>query len=225
MSAGALSRSPLKLLADYDNRGSLANRFRNARFRFFEERLRALDRRVTVLDVGGRQDFWVARGYAGHPRVQITLLNLQAEPTHYANLRSIACDACDMRRFGDREFDVAFSNSVIEHLSTFARQQAMAREVQRVGRYHFVQTPNRAFFFEPHFLIPWFQYLPRRVQHGLLTRTSFTRFGRIGAGSAATLLDEIRLLSESEFRALFPRSRIYEERVIGMIKSFTAYDL
>ena len=101
----------------------------------------------------------------------------------------------------------------------------MAREVQRVGRHHFVQTPNRAFFFEPHFLIPWFQCLPRSIQHGLLTRTSFTRFGRMSIGAAATLLDEIRLISEREFRVLFPRSRIYQERVLGMIKSFTAYDL
>src|SRR4029453_14462316 len=110
---------------DYDNSGSLANRFRNSRFRFFEECLKRLgDRELTVLDVGGNEHFWMARGYIGHPRIRITLLNLRKETTHYPNLRSIAGDACDMRIFSDGEFDVGFSNSAIEHLATFTPQQA-----------------------------------------------------------------------------------------------------
>jgi hypothetical protein len=215
-----------KVLADYENGGSLVNRFRNSRFRFFEECLKHLgDRELTLLDVGGNEHFWIARGYHGHARIQITLLNLQKETTHYSNLRSIAGNACDMTMFSDREFDVAFSNSVIEHLGTFTRQQAMASEVQRVGHYHFVQTPNRAFFIEPHHLIPWFQFMPGWLQQGLLTKTSLTRHGRISSQRATQLLEEIRLLSGKEFRTLFPRSRMYEERVFSMVKSYTAYNL
>jgi hypothetical protein len=216
----------LKNLTDYDNKDSLVNKIRNARFHFFEERLKALGPgRLTVLDVGGYERFWENRGYLGNGRLDITLLNLEAEPTHYPNMRSVRGNACDLREFSDQQFDIAFSNSVIEHLYTYESQQAMAREVQRVARYHFVQTPNRYFFMEPHFLLPWFQFMPRALQLGTLTKTSLARFKRMSLEHANSILDEIRLLSEQEFRGLFPQSRIYKERLAGMIKSFTAHNL
>jgi hypothetical protein len=38
-------------------------------------------------------------------------------------------------------------------------------------------------------------------------------------------VDEIRLLSEGEFRRLFPQSSIYKEKFLTMTKSFTAHNL
>jgi Methyltransferase domain len=222
----------LKKLIDYDDKDSLVNRIRNARFHFFEQRLAKLGPgRITLLDVGGFERFWENRGYTsvdapGHARLEITLLNLEAEPTHYPNMTSVKGNACDMSEFPTGRFDVVFSNSVIEHLHTYESQQAMAREVLRVGRHHFVQTPNRAFPIEPHFVLPFFQFLPRPVQHGILTRTSLARrFKRVSAAESASLLDEIRLLTQQEFSALFPDSQIYQEKFFGMTKSFTAHNL
>jgi len=210
----------------YDNAESFANRLRNARFRFFEERLNGLpNRRLTVLDIGGFEQFWVARGYHGHERFEITVLNLGVEPTHYPNIRSVKGDACDLSDFTDRQFDIVFSNSVIEHLHTYEGQQAMAREVQRVGHYHFVQTPNRFFVIEPHYLLPWFQFMPKAVQLSVLTKTSLSRLKRMSREDALAVLDEVRLLSEGEFRTLFPKSNIYYEKFLGMTKSFTAHNL
>jgi 2-polyprenyl-3-methyl-5-hydroxy-6-metoxy-1,4-benzoquinol methylase len=216
----------IRTLTDYENSQSFVNRLRNERHRFFDERLRALgQRKITILDVGGYERFWMTRGFEGRTDVDITVLNLEREPTHSPNIRSVAGDACDMHQFADHEFDVVFSNSVIEHLHTFENQRAMAREVQRVGRHHFVQTPNRYFIIEPHYLLPAFQFLPRPVQHGLLTRTSLSRSGRMAPSDADAMLAEIRLLSLAEVKALFPHSRIYSERLLGMTKSFTAYSL
>ena len=42
---------------------------------------------------------------------------------------------------------------------------------------------------------------------------------------ATAIMAEIRLLSGKEFRSLFPQSRMYEERFLGMTKSYTAYTL
>jgi 2-polyprenyl-3-methyl-5-hydroxy-6-metoxy-1,4-benzoquinol methylase len=216
----------LKKLTDYDNKDSLVNRLRDARLRFFDERLQALGpRRVTLLDVGGYEQFWVNRGYHAHPHLDITLLNLEEEPTHYPNMTSVKGNACDMREFANGQFDIVFSNSVIEHLHSYDSQQAMAGEVQRVGRHHFVQTPNRYFFIEPHYLLPWFQFLPRALQLAILTKTSLSRFKRMTLAQSTAILDEIRLLSEKEFRALFPASRMYKETFLGMTKSYTAYNL
>jgi hypothetical protein len=217
----------LAKLTDYDNKGSLVNRMRDARFRFFVERLETLGNApLRLLDVGGDEEFWVNRGYENQSRVQITLLNLAARRTRFANMRSVKGNARDLSEFSDRQFDVVFSNSVIEHLYTYESQQAMAREVQRVGKYHFVQTPYRYFLFEPHYLLPGFQFLPKAVQLAILTKTSLSRrFPRLSLEDAAAILAEIRLLSEREFLVLFPHSRIYRERMLGMTKSLTAYNL
>jgi 2-polyprenyl-3-methyl-5-hydroxy-6-metoxy-1,4-benzoquinol methylase len=216
----------LSHLTDYENSESFVNRLRNQRLRFFDSRLKALGlARVRILDVGGYERFWIARGFHLRPDVDITLLNLQAEETHSPNMRSVAGDACDMPQFSNGEFDVVFSNSVIEHLHTLDRQQAMAREVLRVGRHHFVQTPNRYFPIEPHYLLPAFQFLPRGLQQFVLTRTRLSRGTRMTPDDAAAMIDEIRLLSGREFRRLFPTSRMYEERLMGLTKSFTAYSM
>jgi predicted SAM-dependent methyltransferase len=219
----------LNKLTDYDNKDSLVNRIRNARFQFFEERLKALGPGPkTMLDVGGYERFWINRGYAGgngDGDLHITLLNLTEEPTHYPNIVSVKGNACDMREFADRQFDVVFSNSVIEHLHSYENQQAMAREVQRVGRYHFVQTPNRYFVMEPHFLIPWFQFMPRALQYAILTKTSLARFKKLSAEDANSWIDEVRLLSKQEFSRLFPQSRMYIEKFFGTTKSFTAHNM
>ena len=210
----------------FDNRrsDSLATQLRQRRFALFRSLLEQLPAPRRILDVGGTPLFWERMGYLDAPDLSVVLLNLSVEPTPRAHFVSLAGDARAMTMFGDGEFDMVFSNSVIEHMGSLAGQQRMASEVQRVGRHFFVQTPNRAFPLEPHFLFPWFQYLPRRLQIALVQRFKLGWYERRPRREDATaLVDEHRLLSASELRALFPRATIYRERVAGLTKSFVAY--
>ena len=116
--------------------------------------------------------------------------------------------------FRDGEFDVVFSNSVIEHVPK-RLQHHFAKEVRRVGARYFVQTPYRYFPIEPHYQLPLFQFLPRRVQRALNDR--FT-LGWQEKGQ----WEEITLLSVSELRRLFPDAEIHRERVFGLTKSLMA---
>lgn len=50
-----------------------------------------------------------------------------------------------MPQYSDREFDIVYSNSVIEHLFTKGNQVKMANEVRRVGNNYYIQTPNYYF--------------------------------------------------------------------------------
>lgn len=111
---------------------------------------------ITILDVGGTEFFWVNRGYDKKLNVQITLLNLTKFETHYPNMISVKGDACNLSEFKDNEFDLVFSNSVIEHLYTQENQIRMAEEVQRVGKNFYIQMPYKYFFVEPHYLLPYF---------------------------------------------------------------------
>jgi hypothetical protein len=156
-------------------------------------------------------------------QVFITLLNLKEEGVSLPNVISLAGDARSLT-MDNASFDVVFSNSVIEHVGSYQDQQRMANEVRRVGKCYFVQTPNRDFPLEPHFLFPFFQFLPVRTRIWLLQNFNLGWFPRTpDAVKAKEVVESVRLLDRHEFAELFPDSIIYEEKVLGLTKSFVAY--
>jgi hypothetical protein len=64
--------------------------------------------------------------------------------------------------FGDREFDVAWSNAVLEHVGDYEAQVVFVRELARVSDAIFLTTPNRAFPVEMHTRLPLIHWLPKR---------------------------------------------------------------
>src|SRR5690606_18813309 len=69
-------------------------------------------------------------------------------------------DACNLADIVDQSFDIAHSNSVVEHVGEWERMIQFANELARVSRGYFVQTPNYWFPMEPHCMIPFFHWLP-----------------------------------------------------------------
>ncbi|WGF93438.1 class I SAM-dependent methyltransferase [Aequorivita marisscotiae] len=214
-------------LADYNNKKSLANRFRDRRFRFFENQLKKIAPKkgavLTILDVGGTESFWVNRGYHKNPDIHITLLNLTKAETQHDNMESVVGNACDLSEYSDNTFDLVFSNSVIEHLYSYENQELMAKEVQRVGENYYIQTPNKYFFIEPHYLLPYFQFLPRKTKLFVLSKTRLSRGNKLSMEKAKDKVAEIQLLSLKDMNHLFPRAKIFKEKFLGMNKSLTAY--
>lgn len=211
----------LRTLADNRRAGSAANRMRRKRFTVFSGLLAGLPRPVKILDVGGTQSFWEQMGLSAGDGVEVLLLNLQAPATTAAGFSGAAGDARDLRRYKDGEFDVVFSNSVIEHVGDYADQHRMAAEVRRVGKRYFIQTPNRYFPVEPHFLFPFFQFLPLRAQAWLIGR--FDLGWRKKAADFQQALEQarsVRLLTKTELGDLFPDGTILEEKLLGLTKSF-----
>jgi SAM-dependent methyltransferase len=94
--------------------------------------------------------------------------------------------------FGDGEFDVVFSNAVIEHVGGRERQRRFVSEALRVGRHVFITTPNRWFPVEVHTRLPLVHWLPEQASHSV--------YGALGKEFAK----EIRLLSKSGLESLFP---------------------
>lgn len=91
---------------------------------------------TTVLDVGGLSQFWSSMPVM--PKV--TLLNIRKDER--GEFPQIIGSACDIP-CADKSFDIVFSNSMIEHLATAENQQKAAREMLRVGRRLWIQTPYR----------------------------------------------------------------------------------
>ncbi len=194
--------------------------FRRRRWQRTAAALGAVD---TVLDVGGMP--W---GWEGSPiaRSKVTLLNLPGSTPPAAEAADfgavVAGDGCALP-FADGSFDVVYSNSVIEHLGTWERQQAFAREARRVGRRLWVQTPAREFFVEPHLVAPFIHWLPRAWQRQLIRHGTLRGWlERPDARAVEAFLAEVRLLTAAEMRELFPDCTIERERFLGLTKSYIA---
>jgi hypothetical protein len=214
----------IKSLADNSSGDSLATRLRRARFALFLSLLEKLEGHVEILDIGGTQEFWTLMTGGDPGDVRVTLLNIEHQPVTSEKFVSAAGDARSMPQFADKSFDVVFSNSVIEHVGSYEDQGRMAREITRVGRRYFVQTPNKRFPLEPNFLFPFFQYLPSAVRAQMVHRFDVGWYKRIPDYAAAKAeVDSIQLLTRRKFEALFPGAAIHVEKLWGLPKSFVAY--
>ena len=179
-----------------------------------------------VLDLGGVADIWE---YVPVP-LDITLLNLpggvfsaDVDSLHRAALshhraQYVEGDACDVRQFGDSSFDLVFSNSVIEHVGPPERQEAFAREVIRLGRSYWVQTPSPWFPIEAHSGVPFYALYPEWLRASLLRR-----WRKKLPAWWTEYIATTRFLSLRRMAELFPNARTHVEYVLGFPKSYVAY--
>jgi len=217
----------MRRLADQGAAGSFSNVRRTRRFEAFAAIVDGLAAErstpVRILDIGGTNSFWEQRGWSERPDVEVVLVNLFAEPRVHANIDPRVGDATDLSAFSDQAFDVVFSNSVIEHLETYARQAAMAAEVRRLAPVYWVQTPNFWFPVEPHFLTPAWHWLPVAARVALLKRRRWGWRGPCPDGDDAEVaVREIRLMRGRELRRLFPGAALRAEKMGPLVKSFVA---
>ena len=148
----------------------------------------------------------------------IALASKNFPPEKYPNLLFIHMNAA-LLDFNN-EFDIAFSNSVIEHLESWEEKASMAKEIRRVGRSYYIQTPNKYFPIECHFLVPFFQFLPYRLKYFLLTRTKVSKGKILSRREAIKYINEIQLLSKRDLQKLFPGDNFKSEKFLGFNKSF-----
>jgi SAM-dependent methyltransferase len=189
------ARGPLARLASpYAAR---ARRRRHARF----FKLTGLAPGARVLDVGcGRLGL-----RALEPELDITGTDIAPGGGYPGPF--VQADAAEGLPFAEREFDLVYCSSVIEHVPR-ARRAAFAAELRRVGRGWFVQTPAWSFPIEPHALLPLAHWLPPRL------RRPYWKLGASGKW------EEIELLRRGEFEALFGPAQA--ERVGPLAKSWVS---
>ena len=172
----------------------------------------------SLLDVGGGGDWSWNKISFSKP---ITVINVQPGRDIPGRISCVKGDACAMSMFEAGVFDLAFSNSVIEHVGNFERQQQMANEIRRVASRYWVQTPYRHFPIEVHMMFPFFQYLPIKMRAWLGVRWPFS-FEMMRNGNPLRDATEIWLLDIRKMKCLFPEAEILTERFMGIPKSIIA---
>jgi hypothetical protein len=101
--------------------------------------------------------------------------------------------------FVDGQFDLGFSNAVVEHVAGGRDgQRRFVAELCRVAERVFVTTPNRLFPIDPHSLLPFVHWLP----DGDLRRRALRARG---------FDDVLEPLGPRELASLFP----YPVRIVG----------
>jgi hypothetical protein len=118
-------------------------------------------------------------------------------------IRCVTASGTDLP-FEDDEFDVAFSNAVIEHVGGREEQRRFVAELCRVAPQVFLSTPNRRFPVETHTLVPFVHWLPRRAADRAMRALRRKNW------------DQVELLSKRELLTLFPPqldARVVEARI------------
>jgi len=195
-----------------------SRRMRARRMELFERTMRPA-RGARVIDLGGTPRFWRDCEVA----LDVTIVNLPGALTpgvqSHHTISYAEGDACALPELPDQTFDIAVSNSVIEHVGPFRRRRALAREVRRLARAYWVQTPSAAFPVEPHNFMPFWWFYPDPL------RNRFLRRWRRRMPARARMIEETTVLSRAEMRDLFPDAELMVERFALLPKSYIAYRL
>jgi SAM-dependent methyltransferase len=135
----------------------------------------------------------------------------------YPGLRFIQIHPHEPLPFSDNEFDIAFSNAVIEHVGDVENQRDFVLEMLRVSRSFFITTPNRWFPVEFHTAWPLLHFLPKRLYRKLLATLGETYWSKE---------ENLNLLSRKELQALFPKElslTVDSVRILGLSTNLIAY--
>jgi len=116
----------------------------------------------------------------------------------YPGVRHVRIEPGAPLPFANAQFDIAFSNAVVEHVGSAFAQQAFVREMCRVCRNVYIAIPNRMFPIEHHTCIPLIHWLPKPWFRAILQRTRFAFYARE---------ENLNHVSAAQLREWFPADR------------------
>jgi SAM-dependent methyltransferase len=137
---------------------------------------------------------------------QVTALGVdspEAFSKRYPRVRAVRYDG-NTFPFGDKDFDVCWSNAVIEHVGDEAKQLLFLQEIRRVAKRGFITTPNKMFPIEVHTRTPFLHWLPKSVFDKFLRMT-----GRKWAAG-----NYMHLLTSGKLERLLSRAGIEDYKII-----------
>ena len=177
--------------------GRVSLRSRERKLRLFLELFRP-GPQTSVLDVGvtdapfgaGSTDNFFEALYPWPERITgVGHTDLARFAAAFPSVRAVRADGRDLP-FADGEFDLGFSNAVVEHVAGGREgQRRFVHELCRVSQRVFVTTPNRMFPLEVHTLLPFVHWLPASARERLIPFD-----------------DVLDPLGPKAFRSLFPYS-------------------
>jgi hypothetical protein len=190
-------------------------------------------RPVKILDLGGTVSMWERWGLAADKGLHVTLANNYSADTNGKfvvpqndNFVRLDVDVVELDEMFYRQFDLVFSNSMLEHLPNRTLQERVAYAIISSGTAYFVQVPNKYSLIDPHFahpLAPFFASWPRSLQKTMLLLSGLNGGKRHRSlDSAGRRLDNYCPLSIGDTRRLFRDATVSFEWSYGIPMSIVA---
>jgi hypothetical protein len=135
----------------------------------------------------------------------------------YPGVRFFRIEPSKRLPFKDQEFDVVYSNAVVEHTGSRRDQAAFIAEALRVSQGYFITTPNRWFPIEHHTSIPLIHFLPQELYRSILRAK-----GEVFYSEERNL----NLLTRQKLQDIFPAGISIEIsfiRTLGFASNIVAY--
>lgn len=140
---------------------------RQKKYNYFLKQMQP-DKDTKILDVGFTDDDpypginFLERNYPY--KKNITALGIEDAPKFTKNFPEVKVVLYEGGHFpfADKEFDIAWSNAVIEHVGGYNKQLLFLSELIRTSKSIFITTPNRWFPIEVHTRLPFLHYLPKK---------------------------------------------------------------
>ncbi len=180
---------------------------------------------VNIIDVGGTKTYWniIPSKFLLDNNVHITIVNLPSPnplPDDNKTFSFVDGDGCNLSSFSDKSFHIYHSNSVIEHVGSWENMVSFSEEAKRVADSYYIQTPNYWFPIEPHFLTPFFHWLPKSIRIKLVMNFSLGWFRKAKTyNEAAGFVDDCNLLSKKDLKKLFSNALVQNEKFLLLNKS------
>ena len=210
-----------------DGPNSLGARTRARRSAWFIETFPDLDQ-MSVIDLGGTVETWLRMPV--QPK-HVHVVNLEEQTGELLARRGAYPswtevdygDACALpEEIRTRHYDLAFSNSVIEHVGGHERRLRFAETVRGIADQYWVQTPYRFFPVEPHFIAPGAQHLPTALRAQIVKRWPLVHSKVESHKRALETAMWTELVDRTQMRYYFPDGVIRSERLLGLTKSLIA---
>jgi ubiquinone/menaquinone biosynthesis C-methylase UbiE len=210
---------------------SAGNQFRQKRMKILRNMVDQVvveKENCRVIDIGGTYNFWSTwKHLFDWHKMSVTCVNL--DPSHYrendnnVRIEMVRGDACNLSNVKDKSFDIAFSNSVIEHVGNWNRMMEMSSEVRRVADGYLVQTPYFWFPIEPHARTPFLHWLPESMAYRIVMyrKCGFWSKQETVNGAVQTV-QSAHLLDKRQLEELFPDATIQKETFFFLTKSLIA---
>lgn len=197
-------------LSDFSLAGWISGYNRKRKWQKFSK-LIGFDSRAKVLDVGfaGKEysavDNFLEKHYPFTQNITALGIGDQEEFCEkYPAVRVVGYRGGKMP-FVDGEFDICWSNAVLEHVGNEEAQVEFLREIKRVSKRAFITTPNRNFPVEIHTRVPFL--------HLMLSKKWLDKFFNLIGKNWATG-NYMRLLNLADLKKELEKAGIEEYKII-----------
>lgn len=165
---------------------------------------------MTLLDVGCGPDGRSLERFLplDYQVVGVDLYDERQVKVNHPRFTYFKQDAQDLGLFSHKQFDLAVSIGMMEHICDHITLKKIASEIDRVSKQYIVVVPWKYAWIEPHFRLPFFQLIPHSFQRMIALFLNLHNLRDKISRNPDYILNNYQWLSNKEWLQIFPGSKI-----------------